>query len=157
MAASLDSSLSLLSVVVWLLPIIVSVILFVAKRRKQEEANQGGAGLSGTPEVLGALWEAAQKSPEEARAHLRLGRALLTMGRWSEAADAFRRAAALEPQNALAYLLLGTAQRRGQQRGEALAAFERCFERDPFGRHGRAARKRIDALSREMVRGGGAP
>jgi len=129
----------------WLIPVLLWLIFIVLQRlRKREEgfASSGRADLS-----LYLAERAAQKQPQEAGAQRALGEALARLGRMEEAIEVLTVAAALEPGDARTHLMLGWALEHEGRAREAISAYERCWERDPFGRHGARARKRIDRLT----------
>jgi hypothetical protein len=72
-----------------------------------------------------------EKNPNDAKARLQLGKALLGLQNFAEALPQFQLAANLNPTNADAHYFLGLAQRISQNRAAARSEFEKALQLDP--------------------------
>jgi len=124
---------------------------------ENEPANELALFRSGLLELqeqrpeaaLELIVKAAALSPAEPRFQFGLGQALQTLGRWDEAANAYRRVLQSEPHSFDAHLALGAALQRGGQLEHAAAAYREALAIRPddpgaLGNLGTVLRERGD-------------
>jgi protein O-GlcNAc transferase len=78
-------------------------------------------------EALALISRAAAAAPGETRYQLGMGQVLQSLGRWDEAATAYRSVLHLDPDSADAHFALGVALQSQAQHEAAIAAFERAI------------------------------
>ena len=103
------------------------------KQGRAEDARQERLAferLRSLHEQLEKYLEQIRETPNNARAHYRLGRTYLEQKRYTRAQASFQRALAIEPDYGWAYYGLGAAYHHQKRLGEAIAAYARAYEAD---------------------------
>ncbi|MFO1077043.1 MAG: tetratricopeptide repeat protein [Planctomycetota bacterium] len=125
------------------LPFPVVALLWLAKGRRPGRAALGVAAIAAVLAASTALQTAVWRDslrlwehtlalhPESFNAHLNYGRALIAVGRRTEAIAELRRTVEIEPREWKAWYMLGNEETRARHFEAALAAHERCLALAP--------------------------